>query len=100
MERIDHYEKQGLPLRKLVLELMAAFEDRRLTPQRLEVAPQDVQHIRDSVNWLVEQVQSGNLGGGSSTRKRIKDKLYAAPAHVQDMLNHYMDGGISSEDEE
>lgn len=98
MNVIEHYKAQNIPLRRLALEGIAALEQHPISEHQIYASATDVKTIRDMVQWLVDQAQAGNLGGGGSRGKRIKQAVFEAPEHVREMINHYLDGGISDED--
>lgn len=97
MDMIDFYARQGKGLRQVFVECMGASHDHAIEDAPIIAHKHDVADIRDMVKWLYEQAVAGNLGGGRG--KKSKEKAFEAPAHLQDMLNHYLDGGISDDDE-
>lgn len=99
MDRVAYYMQRGFTLRRLFVEALAALDDVQLPERSVIATSEDVARTRQAVEWLVEQVQSGAFSAPAGGRgKRIKEKIAEAPKQIQEMLHHYMDGGLTIDD--
>lgn len=98
MERITHHERQGLPLRRLFAECMAAFEEFVLPENVIEARSVDIHEMNMTLQWIAEQIQNGGLS--SNAPKRTKQKALQVPEAVRNTLDRYLGNGISMDDED
>jgi len=99
MERLEAYRKQGLSLRQWAVEAVALTEDMGLPVREVAVNAQDVLDIKDALQWLMEQLESGAFAGGGR-RTGGRQKKVNVPQSVVKTLERYMGGGMVSDDDE
>ncbi len=99
MQLIAEYAKSGIHFRELTLMGLSALEGKPLQSSEIPVKTQDVSHIKETLQFLVELIQSGDFSAGKKPKKRIVDTLRELPKEVSETLKHYLGGGAVFDDE-
>lgn len=100
MERIQHHKSQGIGLKELFIEALAALEDRDLPVRTVDVDGSDVLLIRQALEYIIEKIEAG---GGISQPKSSgakRRKMIDLPDSVKSTIDRYIGGGIMGDDED
>lgn len=98
---IKRYESDGVSLRTLIPEALAALENKPLPERQIVVNGLDVIDIKNALDYLLNQLESGAFASGSSGKlKRRKEKEIELPDSIRETLSRYASGGLTAEDDE
>lgn len=100
LERIDHYRDNGLSLRSLFVEALAAYEGRRMPVRSVDVTGSDVLEIKDIVQYIAEKLDSGEWSQGRPAKRKTREREVNLPDAVRSTLDRYIGGGLTDEDED
>lgn len=101
MERITHYRKNGMSLRQLFVDALAAYEDLHLPVRTIDVAGSDVLEIKDLLQYIAEKLANGEwVQGETKKRKTMKHRNIDLPDAVRNTIDRYIGGGLTDDEDE
>jgi len=83
----------------LLVDALQAREGLERTEPIVVASASDVVHIRQIVEYLMDKVESGELGGGSGRKSsRRRAPAVEITAELRETVDRYVQGGLSSAD--
>lgn len=101
MERIKHYNDNGLGLRGLFIEAIASYEGRKMPVRTVDVNGSDVLEIKDLLQYIAEKLANGEwVQGDMKKQKSTKTRNIELPDAVRNTLDRFIGGGMTDDEDE